>query len=162
MLYLTRGLQGLDHPWTASTSRVAAFYKTGNYKTGEKMNSWINLSVDFMDNNKTLLLRRHLGDSGIVSLLTLWIYCGTSRIDGSLVNLSDDDIEQSARWKGQSGKLIDVLVTIGFLCGDEWERYICGWDDHNYHATQAKARIESARKAGQASASARAAKGVKK
>jgi len=111
------------------------------------MNSDIRVSVSFLDHPKTIKLRRRLGWEGFESLLRLWFWAAQHRPNGILSDLSDEDIEIAARWVGDQGMLVALLVELRFLDFSNGVFALHDWEDHNGWACHAKERSDKAKKA---------------
>lgn len=109
------------------------------------MNTDIRLSVDFFDHPKTMKLERRLGFAGIRSLQCLWIWAAKSRPDGDFSGMDAEDIEIAARWNGEEGKLVETLVTLGWLDEVESGYLLHDWEDHNAWAAEACDRSAKSR-----------------
>ncbi len=117
------------------------------------MNSDFRVAVDFLTHDKTRELRRQLGSDAILCLLNLWAHCATRAIDGRIGDA--ETVERFADWRGRSGDLVEVLTRLSLIDNLEGEYRVHDWRDHQPYCADAKHRIERARKAGIASASAR-------
>lgn len=60
------------------------------------MNTDYRVNIGFFSHHKTRLLKRKLGDSGIVAILALWAYAAQFRPDGNLSGMTAEAIEAAA------------------------------------------------------------------
>ena len=73
------------------------------------MNTDIRIDIGFWTHPKTGKLIRVLGLDGVRSLQILWIWTASNRPDGYLKNMSADDIEYSADWRGATGDFFKAI-----------------------------------------------------
>lgn len=111
------------------------------------MNKDIRIAVGFLDHPKTIKLRRSLGWEGFEALLRLWCWSAQYRPDGVLLDMTDEDIEIAAQWKGEQGMLVAMLVALRFADREECHLVLHDWAEHNGWAAHARERSEKARKA---------------
>ena len=112
------------------------------------MNTDIRLSVDFYSNLKVKKLEMRLGDSGIVSLQKLWMWCAKERPSGVLTKCSKTDIGIIAEWKGGDfDKFADVLIELEFVDVDpeNGTLSIHDWAENNPYAASAESRSDEGR-----------------
>ena len=112
------------------------------------MNTDIRLSVDFYSNLKVKKLEMRLGDSGIVSLQKLWMWCAKERPSGVLTKCSKTDIGIIAEWKGGDfDKFADVLIELEFVDVDpeSGTLSIHDWAENNPYAASAESRSDEGR-----------------
>lgn len=102
----------------------------------------VRLSVGLRRHRKTKRLKRILGADGCWSLVCLFMWVGEERWTGDLSGLSDVDLEEEADWEGDPGKFVAALIEVGFIDGDEFDRSIHDWEEHNPYAAGKGARIE--------------------
>jgi hypothetical protein len=100
---------------------------------------------------KTKKLIRLTGYEGFYRLLCLWTYAAENHIDG--VFPSEDDIEFAVEWSGEPGKFLAALKECRWLEPDGVTLH--DWAEEQPYIAQREARVESARRAGQASAASR-------
>lgn len=105
------------------------------------------ISTALPNHPKTKKLRRRLGDGGCWSLVCLFLWAAGNRWDGSLEDLTDEDIELAADWQGAAGAMVAALVDVGFLDGEPGRYVIHDWQDHNPWAASRGQRVEAARAA---------------
>ena len=79
--------------------------------------------------------------------MSLWGYCAEHRVDGKLTGLSDEDIEIAGGWEGEIGVLVVALVEVGYLDGDERNRQVHDWSEHQPFVVSKPQRVSSARRA---------------
>lgn len=103
------------------------------------------ISTGFPAHPKTKKLRRRLGDSGPLACMYLFLWAAANRSDGDLSGLSDEDIELAVDWGGDEGAFVAAMVDVGFLDGEEGQRRIHDWEEHNPWAAGAEARSEKAK-----------------
>lgn len=105
------------------------------------------ISTALPSHPKTKKLRRRLGDGGCWSLVCLFLWTASNRWDGSLADMSDEDIELAADWMGEPGALVKALIEVGFLDGEPGAYMIHDWHDHNPWAASRGQRQQAARDA---------------
>lgn len=105
----------------------------------------IRLSCAFHQHPKTRKVLRRLGAAGPWALVCLFLWARSSRPDGDLAGLSDEDIEIAADWDGEEGLLVSTLVSCGFLDGGEAERRIHDWEEHQPWSAGSEDRSERAK-----------------
>ncbi len=103
------------------------------------------LSVGLASHPKTKKLVRRLGGDGAWRLVCLFLFCASSRPDGSLAGMSDEDIELAVDWNGDEGAFVGALRDVGFLDGQEGASSIHDWEEHNPWAAGSEARSEKSR-----------------
>ena len=103
------------------------------------------ISTALADHPKTKKLHRRLGGDGCWALICLFLWTARNRSSGDLSGLTDEDIELAANWNGEEGKFIPALIEVGFLDGDECERRVHDWQEHNPWAAGADDRKESSK-----------------
>lgn len=103
------------------------------------------INVDFPTHRKTKRLLRRLGPAGPWYLVRLWLWAARNHPSGDLSGLSDEDIEEAIDWPADVGALVPALVECGFADGDERERALHDWADHQPWAIGADMRSAKAR-----------------
>lgn len=91
---------------------------------------------------KTKKLLRRLGFEGGWCLVRLILWAASSRTNGNLEGLSDEDIELAVDWAGEVGDFVAALSDVRFLDGTEGSRVIHDWSEHNPWAAGASERSE--------------------
>lgn len=109
------------------------------------------IQLDFFDHPKAIRLEARLGAAGVVALWRLWGWCAKRRTDGDLAGLSDADVELAARWSGDPGAFIEVLLSIRFLDRNNDGLSIHGWSESQPWVVGAARRSKKAKKAGKRS-----------
>lgn len=107
---------------------------------------------------KRLKLARELGPAGVLAIEDLWSFATESYPSGVLADLGAPEIEEAVGWKGGEGAFVEAIVRIRLL--DELEGggfKLHDWEEWQPYVVDAPARVEKARRAGEASARARAA-----
>jgi len=95
------------------------------------MNKDIRLSTTFFSHRKTKKLKRILGYSGVVALLTLWARVAVERPTGILEGWSDEDIALEADFEDDPVLFVSTLADVGFL-----DKIESGWELHNWGKRQ--------------------------
>ena len=108
------------------------------------MNTDFRLSIGFTRHYKTKKLKKALGYHGLWGLLCLWEYAAEHRPDGFLHGMSSDDIEIAIDWDCDTS-LVDTLIKVGFLDGDDGTFSLHDWESHNPWAAHADDRSDKAR-----------------
>jgi len=99
------------------------------------------ISTSLPSHPKTKKLMRRLGGAaGGWYLVRLFLWVAENRSNGDLSGLTDEDIELAIDFEGEEGVLISALCDVGFVDGDEGERTIHDWEEHNPWAAGADAR----------------------
>lgn len=109
----------------------------------------IRVKVGFFQHYKTRLLRNLLGADAVLSLLELWSFAAQNKTKGILTNMDVNMIEVAAGWNGESGKLVEVLLSpeIGYLEKADGAYKIHDWSEHQPFVAYEEERREMARKA---------------
>lgn len=102
----------------------------------------------FIHHPKIALLRRQLGDGGIISLILLWDFTAGNRYDGSLAGMTDDEIEAAAEWAGERGAWISAAVSLRLVDGEQGKREVHSWHEHQPWISQREGRVALARESG--------------
>lgn len=105
---------------------------------------FIKLHLGWYKHPKIVKLKRRLGADGVLSLLHLWTFCGESRQNGSLVSMSEEDLEIAADWMGDAGKFVSTLRELQLL---DLDNKIHNWDRHNDFVADAPKRTAKAKNA---------------
>jgi hypothetical protein len=107
----------------------------------------LRLDANYLDNPKIKRLRASLGDTGIVSHIALLCYVRRIFPEGKLHDMTSIEIEDAARWQGESGLFSATLERLRLLHqnGDGYE--IHDWYEHNRFAATEPIRREIARNA---------------
>jgi hypothetical protein len=103
------------------------------------------ISVSLPEHPKTKKLIRKLGQASAWNLVRLILWTAANRSDGDLSNLSAEDIEIAADWAGDDGELVDALVELRFLDGEDGSYTMHDWADHNPWAAGTEQRSNKAR-----------------
>lgn len=106
------------------------------------MSNEYRLYTGFWRNHKTKRLQRELGDAGIVSLLKIWGYACDEKPDGILTGMDASAIEEQGDYLPDDGKLVDMLLKLGFLELHEGNYKIHDWEHHNPYVAARKQRSE--------------------
>ena len=96
--------------------------------------AYMNVDPNYPENQKTLRLIAALGNGADALPIRLWAW--VARHDpqnGSLKDLSDQEIESCLRWWGKRGLAIVALVKLGFLEGPAGKRACHAWQEHEGH-----------------------------
>jgi hypothetical protein len=108
----------------------------------------IRLQTNFRSNAKIRRLHLRSGSEGVLALLTLWAWAGEHRPDGKLSDLTEEEIENFAEWRGESGTLIASLTELKFLDRVKVRVYeIHDWSDWQPWISGSKERSAKARAA---------------
>ena len=112
------------------------------------MNTDIRVDVGFLDHWKTDTLIAACGADGVLALMRLWTFAAQNKPDGRLTGVQTSMIERIAKWRGDPGALLRVLIETRFIEQDQdgvW--LIHDWEQHNPYAASAEFRRDRARKA---------------
>lgn len=107
----------------------------------------LRLYSDFLNNPKTQLLRRRLGDVGVLALIQLWCAVANSYPDGDLSGKSDEFIEILAGWLGNYGEFTSTLRELRFLDGTEQHSKLHNWAKRQPWVVERPKRSERGRRA---------------
>lgn len=108
----------------------------------------IRFSVNFWQHPKTIKLTRKGGLEAVRSLQILWCFCAQERTDGILSGMDIDDIEIAADWRGEPGRLIELLLNGNWLEHLQDGTYaLHGWEERQAYVSKKKLREEQARAA---------------
>ena len=103
--------------------------------------TYLNLDTRYFDHPKTRRLIGILGRNSDVYPLKLWAYAAEYHEEtGDLSSYTDSDLEEICGWRGVKGKLIEVLVEVGFIdrVGDKTQLH--NWQEHEGHIAALKER----------------------
>ncbi|MFK3845763.1 hypothetical protein [Stenotrophomonas sp. NPDC078853] len=95
------------------------------------------ISVALPGHPKTKKLARRLGDAGPLHCIYLFLWTAANRSNGDLSGMTDEDIELAINWTGEPDVFVAAMAAVGFLDGQEGQRRIHDWDDHNAWAAGA-------------------------
>jgi hypothetical protein len=109
------------------------------------MNTDIRIAVDFWDHPKTVKLERRGGLNAVKSLQILWLWAAQNKPCGHFIGLDSEDIEIAARWTGENGFFVKLVVDLGWLEENEDGFRLHGWAEHNPWAAGADNRGDKAR-----------------
>lgn len=107
------------------------------------MNKDARLAVGLPTHPKTIKLKRRLQHAGPLHLIYLWLWAAQNRPDGDLSGMTDEDIEIASGWDGEADSFVKALLAVGWLDGDEGDRRLHDWEDHNPWAAGAQRRSEA-------------------
>lgn len=110
----------------------------------------IRIETGFLDHPKTVKLCRRIGPTAPLYVMRLWLWVSDHHPTGWLGDMDDEAIEIACRWEGEAGKLVAALVEVGFVDGDEHERQIHEWMEHQPWVAKRNERKEQARNAASA------------
>jgi hypothetical protein len=105
----------------------------------------IRLSIDFRDHPKIVRLHKLLGDPGICSLVTLWAWARKYRPRGILSSMDADDIENGAKWAGETGLFVKTIVALKLLDLNDGTYWVHDWKEHQPWAYYSEERSQRAR-----------------
>lgn len=103
------------------------------------------ISVALPGHPKTKKLARRLGDAGPLHCIYLFLWTAANRSDGDLSGMTDEDIELAINWNGEPDAFVAAMAAVGFLDGEESNRRIHDWGEHNGWAAGAKQRSDKSR-----------------
>lgn len=107
------------------------------------------IAVGFFDHPKTVMLKRRLGNDGVVSFIRLWEFCAknTAHTNGSLGGMTDEAIAIAGHWDGDPTDFCDALRGVGYLDGKPKQHKIHEWRKHQPWVFGHRARSAQAKKA---------------
>lgn len=92
--------------------------------------AWIESHQSLATHRKLFIFRRSLNvrvTCAIGMLHLLWWWCLDNASNGDLAEISDNDLREICHWEGDGKKLVDALVSSGFLDQNRrvhnWKRY---------------------------------------
>ncbi|WP_220084253.1 hypothetical protein [Stenotrophomonas maltophilia] len=103
------------------------------------------ISVGLPGHPKTKKLARRLGAAGPLYCIYLFLWATANRSDGDLSGMTDEDIELAIDWTGEEFAFVRGMADAGFLDGEEGQRRIHDWDEHNPWAAGASSRSQKAK-----------------
>ncbi|WP_375577502.1 hypothetical protein, partial [Paracidovorax oryzae] len=90
-------------------------------------------------------LIRRLGPGAGLSIIWLFLWAAQNRSNGDLTGMTDEDIELACDWSGEPGTFVREAVAVRFLDGEEGDRRIHDWAEHNPWAAGSDMRSAKAR-----------------
>lgn len=94
----------------------------------------INIDINYFSHRKTKRLIGQLGRGSDILPIRLWAYCGKHHSeDGRLIGYSEQEIESVCDWWGESGKMVEALLAIGWLHRIEAGFEVHEWVEHQGH-----------------------------
>jgi hypothetical protein len=105
------------------------------------------IRVGWRGHPKRIKLERRLGAVAVLALMDLWEFCTSSRTDGDLSGMDDEDIAIAAGYTGNAAEWVAALVSIGLLVRTRSGLEVHDWKDHNPYVASHKGRSEAARAA---------------
>ena len=106
------------------------------------------VAVDVADHPKTVKMTNRLGEGSFLSLLRLWGFTAKYRPKGVLQGMNIEDIEIAAKWTGETGRFVAVLLEVKFLDKLKNNLYrVHDWRESNGWVYFAPERREKAQKA---------------
>lgn len=141
LLMLSGGTVPLDQPGLFSRETAGeAFF------LGKAFMADARISTSLPSHPKTKKLMRRLGGAcGGWYLVRLFLWVAENRSNGDLSGMTDEDIELAVDFDGDEGTLISALCDVGFMDGEQGERVIHDWEEHNPWAAGADARSVKAK-----------------
>ena len=112
--------------------------------------SWIESHQSLRDHPKTRKLARRVGGlpQAIGLLHMLWWWCMDYAPDGDLSKHDAEDIAIACEWDGEPKKIVDLLVTTGFLDRDKRTLRVHDWTDWGGTLVERRAKDAARKKAG--------------
>ena len=107
----------------------------------------IRLDLGFLDHVKTRRLRARCKADGVLALLRLWCYAAQCAADGLLKDMSPEEVEGVAGWRGRRGTLFSGLCALGWLDETPGGYYLHDWHEWQAWAMHAPKRRARARHA---------------
>lgn len=109
------------------------------------MNVDARISVSLPSHPKTKKLIRRGGQGAAWNLVCLFLWVSQNKPSGELDGMSAEDIEIAAGWEGDEGRLVQLLLEVRFLDGEEGSFSVHDWAEHNPWASGAERRSEKSR-----------------
>ena len=104
------------------------------------------IAIGLPSHPKTKKLIRRIGEGGAWRLVCLFLWTAANRPNGDLSGMTDEDIELAIDWSGEPGAFIAAMIGVRFLDGEEGNRSIHDWAEHNPWAATASLRSEAGKK----------------
>jgi uncharacterized phage protein (TIGR02220 family) len=108
------------------------------------------VKVGWRTHPKRVKLQRRLGADAVLAVPDLWEFCASSRTDGDLSGMSDEDIAIAAGYPGDAAPWVSALLEIGLLVGKPGRLRIHGWEEHNPYVASHSKRVAKSRAANDA------------
>ena len=109
------------------------------------------VAVDLADHPKTVKMVTRLGEGSFRCLQRLWGFTAKYRQKGLLTGMNVEDIEIAAKWSGEAGQFVAVLIDVRFLDKLKNGLYrIHDWKESNgwvYFAPERREKAKNAAKA---------------
>jgi hypothetical protein len=107
----------------------------------------INVDLNYFTHPKTTRLIRLLGEGAEAFPIRIWCYCGEHMPeDGVMRGFRVSEIELIAGWKGEPGKALKALKTVGFLDKKGKDYGVHGWLEYQGHLGVMQRLSDRARK----------------
>jgi hypothetical protein len=107
----------------------------------------LNLDLNYFEHPKTKRLIGLLGPGAEVYPLRLWVYCGKyHHKDGDLSSYTEGEIESVSGWTGHPGRMLQAMLTVGFLEQTPDGLIVHDWQDHAGHFAAYHERAKMAAK----------------
>lgn len=107
----------------------------------------LNLDLNYFDHPKTKRLIGLLGPGAETYPIRLWVYCGKyHHKDGDLSSYTDGEVEAVSGWTGHPGRMLQAMLTVGFLERSESGLRVHDWQDHAGHFAAYHERAKMAAK----------------
>ena len=107
------------------------------------------VSDDWADHPKTVALEKALGPRALRCLHRLWGFATRNRPEGKFTRMTDEQVAKAAGWKGDPGRFIECLLTLGWLDRIRQSRgrmlSLHDWADRQPWVIGSEARTVSAR-----------------
>lgn len=95
---------------------------------------YLNLDLHYFEHRKTKRLVGLLGRGAEVLPIKLWAYCGRVHAeDGRLTGYTAEEIESLVGWWGNAGRMVEAMLTVGFLKCDGEGFFVHEWAEHEGH-----------------------------
>jgi uncharacterized phage protein (TIGR02220 family) len=108
------------------------------------------VKVGWRTHPKRVKLQRRLGADAVLAVPDLWEFCASSRTDGDLSGMSDEDIAIAAGYPGDAAPWVSALLEIGLLVGKPGRLRIHGWEEHNPYVASHSKRVAKSKAANDA------------
>lgn len=110
----------------------------------------IRLDVEFAEDFKTQKIMRKFGAEGALGLIFLMCYCAKHYPSDSGYfpkNFDEEDLLFACKVNLDRTDYVEMLLDLEIIGKDDGRFYICGWDEMQPWAAEARARSEKAKKA---------------
>ncbi|WP_031483393.1 hypothetical protein [Maridesulfovibrio frigidus] len=110
----------------------------------------IRLDVEFFEDFRIQKVLRQFGVEGVMGIIMLWCYCAKHfpSDSGHFPDCFDEeDLLFACKIKLDRTDYVEMLLRLEIIGKDEGHFFVCGWDEMQPWAAEARERSEKAKKA---------------